>query len=67
MFIISALFVITFVITFGIDAYKYNTGIYIGSAPLDLYLLVRAIEFIIPSIIFFIIAIIGKKFFNKKN
>ena len=61
LYVMSALLFLGFAIIFGVDAYKYNTGGYIGSAPLDLYLFVRVIEFIVPSIIVFVAAIIFKR------
>lgn len=65
--VVSTLLLLGFAISFGADAHKYCNNIYIGSAPLDLYLLVRTIEFIVPSIITFIVAvIIKKKFVNKE-
>ena len=66
LFIISALLVVGFAIAFGLDAYKYSNGGYVGSAPLYAYALVRAVEFILPSIIVFVVAIIFKKKFSKK-
>ena len=67
LFVISALLVAGFAIAFGVDAYKYNNGGYVGgSAPLYAYALVRAVEFILPSIITFVAAIICKKKFAKK-
>ena len=34
LYIVAALLVVGFAIAFGVDAYKYNTGSYLGSAPL---------------------------------
>ena len=66
LYIVSALLAVGFAIAFGVDAYKYNTGGYVGSAPLYAYALVRAVEFILPSVIVFVAAIICKKKFAKK-
>ena len=66
LYAISAILVIVFIVASGVDVYKYNTGGYIGSAPLWLYILLRAIQFILPSIIVFVIASIFKKYFGKK-
>ncbi len=66
LYAISAILVIVFIVASGVDVYKYNTGGYIGSAPLWLYILLRAIQFVLPSIIVFVIAIICKKHFRKK-
>ena len=62
LYAISTLLVLGFSISFGMDVYNYN--IYMGSAPLYAYAIVRTAEFIIPSIIIFIIGIIIK---NKEN
>ena len=60
-YVISALFLLAFAVGFGIDTYKYYANIYLGSAPLYVYALGRFIEFILPSIIFFVIARICKR------
>ena len=67
LYIISVLLVVGFAIAFGVDAYKYNTGGYLGSAPLYAYALVDAVEYLLPSLAFFIAAIICKKKFSIKN
>lgn len=59
LYIISALLIVGFAITFGIDAYKYNPP-YTGFAPLHAYALVRTIEFIVPSIVVFMIGVVVK-------
>ena len=61
LYAVSTLLVLGFAISLGVDAYKYNNNIYIGSAPLYAYALIRAVEFIVPSIIVFIVALITKK------
>lgn len=66
LFVISALLVVGFAIAFGVDAYKYNTGGYLGSAPLYAYALVDAVEYLLPSLAFFIAGMICKKKFSKK-
>lgn len=65
LYAVSAFLVLGFVIRFGVDVYKYD--IYMGSAPLYVYALVRAIEFIVPSIIVFIVSVIVKKKFANKG
>ena len=65
--IISVLLVVGFAIAFGVDAYKYNTGGYLGSAPLYAYALVDAVEYLLPSLAFFIAGLICKKKFSSKN
>ena len=67
LYIVAALLVIGFAIASGVDAYKYNTGGYLGSAPLYLYILVNAIEYLLPSLAFFVAALICKKKFVKKE
>ena len=66
LYILSALLVVGFAIALGVDTYKYNTGGYLGSAPLSVYILVNAIEYLLPSLAFFIAGLICKKKFAKK-
>ena len=63
----AALLVVGFAIAFGVAAYKYNTGGYLGSAPLYAYALVDAVEYLLPSLAFFIAGLICKKKFTKKE
>ena len=65
LYIISALLVVGFAIAFCVDAYKYNTGGYLGSAPLYVYALVDAVEYLLPSLVFFVAGLICKKKFSK--
>ena len=68
LYIAAALLVVGFAIASGVDAYKYNTGGYLGSAPLYLYILVNAIMYLLPSLAFFVTGIIcRKKFAQKEN
>ena len=67
LYIVAALLVVGFAIAFGVDAYKYNTGGYLGSAPLYAYALVDAVEYLLPSLAFFVAAIICKKKFVKNE
>ena len=67
LYIISVLLVVGFAIAFGVDAYKYNTGGCLGSAPLYAYALVDAVEYLLPSLAFFIAGLICKKKFTKKE
>ena len=60
LYAISALLVVVFAIVSVVDTYKYNTGAYLGSAPLYLYILVNAIVYLLPSLTFFVAAIICK-------
>ena len=63
LFVVSALLVLGFAISFGLDAYNYNISM--GSAPLYAYAIVRAVEFILPGMIVFIIALIITKKIGK--
>ena len=67
LYIVAALLVVGFAVAFGVDAYRYNTVGYLGSAPLSAYALVDAVEYLLPSLAFFIAAIICKKKFSKKE
>ena len=67
LYIVAALLVVGFAIAFGVDAYKYNTGSYLGSAPLYAYALVDAVEYHLPSFAFFIAGLICKKKYTKKE
>ncbi|MBQ7800360.1 MAG: hypothetical protein IJ370_07685 [Oscillospiraceae bacterium] len=62
LYAISILLVLGFAVSFGIDACNYND--YMGSAPLYVYAIVRAVEFIPLSIIVFIVALIIRKKFK---
>lgn len=66
LYILATLLVVGFAIAFGVDTYKYNTGVYLGSAPLYAYALVDAVEYLLPSLAFFIAGLICKKKFAKK-
>ena len=67
LFAVSALLVLCFAIGFGVDIYKYNNNMYMSSAPLYAYAIVRAVTFIVPSIIVFIVALIVKKKLTNKE
>ena len=67
LYAISALLVLGFAISFGVDIYKYNNNMYMSSAPLYAYAIVRAVTFIVPSIIVFIVALIVKKKLTNKE
>ena len=60
---ISALLVVGFAIRLGADYYKYDP--ITTSAPFYTYIIVRAFEFILPSILTFIAAAICKRKFTK--
>ena len=67
LYIVAALLVGGFGVESGVDVYKYNTGAYLGSAPLYLYILVNAIMYLLPSLAFFIAALICRKKFAKEE
>ena len=66
LYIVAALLVVGFAIAFGVDAYKYITSGYLGSAPLYVYALVDAVEYLMPSVAFCIAGLICKKKFAEK-
>lgn len=59
----SVLLIIAFVIISGVDYYLYNTTL--NSAPYYVFILARAAEFLIPSIVVFIIGRAVKKKYKK--
>lgn len=64
LYAISALLLLGFAIRFGVDVFKYDS--YNGSAPLYAYALIAAVEFVLPSVIVFVAAVICKKKFAKR-
>lgn len=60
---ISILLIFTFTIILGVDYFKYDT--HSNSAPFYVFTIVRVIEFIIPSIIVFVIGKIMKRKYEK--
>lgn len=63
MWVMSALLVLGFAIRLGVDYYKYDP--ITTSAPFYAYIIIRALEFILPSIIVFIVGIFCKRKFTK--
>lgn len=59
LYVVSILLVVGFTIRFGVDIFRYDS--YNSSAPLYAYALVRTVEFIVPSIICFVVALIVRK------
>lgn len=59
-YLVSVLALIGFFLRIGVDYFKYDIT---NSAPFYVFIIERTLEFIIPSIIFFIIG----KFLKKKN
>ncbi|HBC85188.1 MAG TPA: hypothetical protein DCZ30_07365 [Clostridiales bacterium] len=56
---ISILLIFIFIIILGVDYFKYDT--HSNSSPFYAFIIVRMIEFIIPSIIVFVMGKIMKK------
>ena len=63
MWVMSALLLLGFVVRLGVDYYKYNPVV--TSAPFYVCIIIRGLEFILPSIIAFIVGIICKRKFTK--
>ena len=59
LYAISIVLIICFVITSGVDFFRYDD--ILGSAPFYAYVIVRAIEFVVPSIVVFIVGLFCKK------
>lgn len=53
LYIVGIFLIVGFVIRLGIDYFKYDN--FNNSAPFYIYILIRSVEFIVPSIIIFII------------
>ncbi len=64
LYAVSLLLLIGFFVRLGADYFTYKKDIY--SIPFYVFILERAAEFIIPSVIFFIAALVNKKNINKK-
>jgi hypothetical protein len=58
LYVASALLLLLFLIASCIDAYKYYTGIYFGSAPFYLYLLLRGVQFLAPALVLCIVGLV---------
>ncbi len=63
LYIVSIFLIIGFAIRLGVDYFKYNT--HSNSAPFYAFIIERIVEFIIPSIIIFIVAKVVKKKYSK--
>ncbi len=63
LYAVSVFLIIGFVIRLGVDYFKYNT--HSNSAPFYAFVIERIVEFIIPSIIIFIVAKVVKKKYSK--
>ncbi len=63
LYVVSVFLIIGFAIRLGVDYFKYDE--YSNSAPFYVFIIERVVEFIIPSIIVFIVAKIAKKKYDK--
>ncbi len=63
LYLVSVFLIIGFAIRLGVDYFKYDK--YSNSAPFYVFIIERVVEFIIPSIIVFIVAKIAKKKYDK--
>ncbi len=63
LYAVSIFLIIGFAIRLGVDYFKYD--LYNNSAPFYVFIIERVVEFIIPSIIVFIVAKIAKKKYDK--
>lgn len=63
LYAVSIFLIIAFAIRLGVDYYNYNT--YLCSAPFYLFIIERIVEFILPSIIVFIVASITKNKYKR--
>jgi len=63
LYIVSVFLIIGFAIRLGVDYFKYDT--HSNSSPFYVFVIERVVEFIIPSIIVFIVAKIAKNKLDK--
>lgn len=56
---VSMILIVTFVIIVGVDYFNYNT--FENSVPFYIFVFVRILEFIVPSVIIFVISKVLKK------
>ena len=63
LYLVCAFFILGFCIRLGVDYFKYDTVL--NSSPFYTFVIVRTVEFIVPSIIIFIVARILKSEYNK--
>ena len=59
LYIVSALLALGFVILVGVDFFSYNTML--TSAPFYAFVLIRAIELLIPAVIVLVVALLLHK------
>lgn len=63
LYAVSVVLLVIFVIMLGVDYSRYRTY----SAPFYIYVVTRAVEFVIPSIIVFVAAKVMEKRVDKNN
>lgn len=63
LYVVSMFLIIGFAIRLGVDYFKYDA--HGNSAPFYVFIIERVVEFIIPSIIVFVVAKITKKKYDK--
>lgn len=63
LYAVSILLIIAFVIILGADYFKYDN--LNNSAPFYVFIITRIVEFVIPSIVIFIIGTTMKKKYSK--
>lgn len=63
LYAISIVLIICFAITTVVDYFRYKDSW--GSAPFYAYVIIRALEFVVPSIIVFIVGLFCKKKYKK--
>ena len=63
LYAVSVVLLVIFAIVLGVDYSKYR----MYSAPFYVYLISRAVEFVIPSIIVFVVAKVMEKRVDKNN
>lgn len=62
LYFVSGFLILGFCIRLGTDYFKYDTVLH--SAPFYIFVIMRTVEFIVPSIIIFIVARLLKKKYN---
>ncbi len=63
LYALSVLLLVGFLISLVSDYMQYNT--YLNSAPFYIFVLVRAVEFILPGIMVFIVVMVMRRKINK--
>ena len=63
LYAVSALLLLLFIVFLCIDLYFYNDML--SSAPFYAYIIIRSLEFLLPSLIIFIVALLLKGKINK--